>query len=224
MEQLEKRLDYTFHDRSYLETALTHSSYANEQPQKRQSNERLEFLGDAVLGFCAAKTICRLYPDMPEGGLTRLRAELVCEASLHQVALALGLGDYIHLGRNEQCNGGRTRTSILADAVEAVIAAIYLDGGLDAAERFIDQRILKDVQAGRRPARTDYKTQLQELFQRSGGAAPVYAIVGESGPDHDKTFVASVALHDGTAATGEGKSKKEAEQAAARAALEKLKS
>ena len=203
MERLEQRLDYTFRDRSYLETALTHSSYANEQPQKLHSNERLEFLGDAVLGFCAAKTICRLYPDMPEGGMTRLRAELVCEASLHQVALALDLGDYIRLGKNEQCNGGRTRTSILADCVEAIIAAIYLDGGLEPAERFIDQRILKDVQAGHRPARTD--------------------IVGESGPDHDKTFVASVALHDGATVTGEGKSKKEAEQAAAKAALEKLK-
>ncbi len=224
MERLEKRLGYTFRNRSYLETALTHSSYANEQPHTRHSNERLEFLGDAVLGFCAAKTICRLYPDMPEGGLTRLRAELVCEASLHQVALALGLGDYIHLGRNEECNGGRTRTSILADCVEAVIAAIYLDGGLDPAEKFISERILKDVQAGHSPARTDYKTQLQEIFQRAGGPGPVYSIVGESGPDHNKTFVASVALHDGTAATGEGKSKKEAEQAAAKAALEKLKS
>ena len=219
MEQLEKRLAYTFSDRSYLETALTHSSYANESPQTRHSNERLEFLGDAVLGFCAAKTICRLYPDMPEGGLTRLRAELVCEASLHQVALALGLGDYIHLGKNEQGNGGRTRPSILADCVEAVIAAIYLDGGLEPAEQFIERFILSGVRSGRRPARTDFKTQLQELLQRSGGAAPVYTIVAESGPDHDKTFTASVALHDGASARGEGKSKKEAEQAAAKAAL-----
>ncbi len=222
MEQLEKRLGYTFTDRSKLDNALTHSSYANESPNTRRSNERLEFLGDAVLGFCAAKTICRLYPDMPEGGLTRLRAELVCEASLHQVALRLGLGDYIHLGKNEECNGGRTRTSILADCVEAVIAAIYLDGGLEPAERFIETHILNDVEAGHRPARTDYKTQLQELLQRSGGAAPVYTIVDEHGPDHDKTFTASVALHGGAHARGEGKSKKEAEQAAARAALEML--
>ncbi len=219
MEQLEKRLGYTFSDRSYLETALNHSSYANEQPQTRQSNERLEFLGDAVLGFCAAKTLFRLFPDMPEGGLTRLRAELVCEASLHQVALSLELGSYIHLGKNEECNGGRERTSILADCVEAIIAAIFLDGGLGPAERFIAERILKDLRAGRRPARTDYKTQLQELLQRAGGAAPVYSIVGETGPDHDKTFTACVLLHDGATASGEGKSKKEAEQAAARAAL-----
>ena len=195
MEALEQRLGYTFTDRSYLETALTHSSYANELPQKRHSNERLEFLGDA---------------------------ELVCETSLHQVALALGLGDYIHLGRNEQCNGGRTRPSILADCVEAVIAAIFLDGGLEPAERFIGERILGDIRAGHRPARTDYKTQLQELMQREGGMAPTYAIVNETGPDHDKTFTASVALPGGESVQGTGKSKKEAEQSAARAALERL--
>ena len=224
MDRLQQRLGYTFSDSSYLETALTHSSYANEQSHRGHSNERLEFLGDAVLGFCAAKTICRLYPDMPEGGLTRLRAELVCEASLHQVALALDLGSCIRLGKNEECNGGRERTSILADCVEAIIAAIYLDGGLESAERFIEERILKDVRAGRRPERTDYKTQLQELLQRSGGAAPAYTIVSESGPDHNKTFTASVLLHDGASAQGVGKSKKEAEQAAAKAALEMLKS
>ena len=222
MEQLEQRLGYAFSNRSYLETALTHSSYANEQPQKRHSNERLEFLGDAVLGFCAAKTICRLYPDMPEGGMTRLRSELVCEASLFQVAQALELSRYIHLGKNEECNGGRGRTSIQADCVEALIAAIYLDGGLEPAEKFIADNILKDVRAGHRPARTDYKTQLQEILQQEGGAAPVYSIVGQSGPDHNKTFIASVALHDGAAAQGEGKSKKEAEQMAAKAALELL--
>ena len=222
MHKLEQRLGYTFSNRSYLETALTHSSYANEQPDKRHSNERLEFLGDAVLGFCAAKTICGLFPDMPEGGMTRLRSELVCEASLFQVAQSLELSQYIHLGKNEECNGGRERTSILADCVEAIIAAIYLDGGLEPAEKFIEERILKDVRAGRRPARTDYKTQLQELLQKEGGAAPVYSIVSESGPDHNKTFVASVALHDGASARGEGKSKKEAEQMAAKAALEML--
>ena len=218
MTELEKRLDYEFRNSAYLENALTHSSYANERTGLH-SNERLEFLGDAVLGFCAAKNICRLYPDMPEGEMTRLRAELVCEASLHSVAKALGLGTYIRLGRNEECNGGRERVSILADAVEAIIAAIYLDGGLAPAERFIEERILRDLEAGRRPVRTDYKTQLQELLQREGGAAPVYTIIGESGPDHNKTFVARAVLHGGAYADGRGKSKKEAEQAAARAAL-----
>ena len=218
MTELERRLGYAFHDSRLLETALTHSSYANERAGLH-SNERLEFLGDSVLGFCAAKNIFRLYPDMPEGEMTRLRAELVCEASLHAVAREIGLGPSIRLGRNEECNGGRQRVSILADAVEAVIAAVYLDGGLESAEAFIENHILRDLEAGRRPVRTDYKTQLQELLQKEGGAAPVYAIVGESGPDHAKTFTARVELHDGAFAEGAGKSKKEAEQAAARAAL-----
>ena len=218
MTELERRLGYGFRDSRLLDNALTHSSYANERAGLH-SNERLEFLGDSVLGFCAAKSIWRLYPEMPEGEMTRLRAELVCEASLHTVAKALGLSDFIRLGKNEECNGGRERVSILADAVEAIIAAIYLDGGLEPAEAFIEERILKDVEAGRRPVRTDYKTQLQELLQREGGAAPSYAIIGESGPDHNKTFTARAALHDGAYADGVGKSKKEAEQAAARAAL-----
>ena len=223
MIKLEERLGYVFRDKTLLETALSHSSYANER-HGVNSNERLEFLGDAVLGFCAAKNICRLYPTMPEGEMTRLRAELVCEASLHHVAEALGLSEYIRLGRNEECNGGRQRVSILADSVEAIIAAMYLDGGLEPAERFIEERILKDVRAGHRPVRTDYKTQLQEILQRKGGIAPSYAIVGESGPDHNKSFVARVMLHDGAYAEGTGKSKKEAEQAAAKAALQTLQS
>ena len=223
MIKLEERLGYVFRDTSLLETALSHSSYANER-HGVSSNERLEFLGDAVLGFCAAKNICRLYPTMPEGEMTRLRAEQVCEASLHHVAEALGLSEYIRLGRNEECNGGRQRVSILADSVEAIIAAMYLDGGLEPAERFIEERILKDVRAGHRPVRTDYKTQLQEILQRKGGIAPSYAIIGESGPDHNKSFVARVMLHDGAYAEGTGKSKKEAEQAAAKAALQTLQS
>ena len=223
MTNLEERLGYSFRDRTLLETALSHSSYANER-HGVSSNERLEFLGDAVLGFCAAKTICRLYPAMPEGEMTRLRAELVCEASLHHVAEGLSLSKYIRLGRNEECNGGRQRVSILADCVEAIIAAMYLDGGLEPAERFIEDRILKDVRAGHRPVRTDYKTQLQEILQRKGGMAPSYAIIGESGPDHNKSFVARVMLHDGAFADGTGKSKKEAEQAAAKAALHSLQS
>ena len=221
MTELERRLGYEFRDSCFLENSLTHSSYANERAGLA-SNERLEFLGDSVLGFCAAKNICRLYPAMPEGEMTRLRAELVCEASLHAVAKSLGLGGHIRLGKNEECNGGRERVSILADAVEAVIAAIFLDGGLAPAEKFIEERILKDLEAGRRPVRTDYKTQLQELLQKEGGAAPSYAIIGESGPDHNKSFTARAALHDGAYADGSGRSKKEAEQAAARAALELL--
>ena len=138
------------------------------------------------------------------------------------MAKALGLSAYIRLGKNEECNGGRERVSILADAVEAVIAAIFLDGGLEPAEAFIEGRILKDLEAGHRPVRTDYKTQLQELLQKEGGAAPSYSIIGESGPDHNKSFTARASLHDGAYADGSGRSKKEAEQAAARAALELL--
>ena len=221
MTELEQRLGYTFRDRRYLDNALTHSSYANEKAGL-SSNERLEFLGDSVLGFCAAKNICRLYPDMPEGEMTRLRAELVCEASLHETAKALGLGTYIRLGKNEECNGGRERVSIQADCVEALIAAMYLDGGLEPAERFIETYILHELEAGKRPKRSDFKTQLQELLQREGGAAPSYTIIAESGPDHNKTFTARASLHDGAYADGVGKSKKEAEQNAARAALAML--
>ena len=223
MDELERRLGYAFADGSYLAAALTHSSYANER-SGLQSNERLEFLGDSVLGFCTAKKIYQLFPDMPEGQMTRLRSEYVCEASLHHTAQELGLSRYIRLGRNEECNGGRERVSILADCVEAIIAAMYLDGGLEPAERFIEERILSGIETGRRQKQTDSKTQLQELQQRNGGAAPLYSIVGESGPDHNKTFVARVTLHDGTCAEGVGKSKKEAEQAAALAALSLLQS
>lgn len=218
MDELERRLGYSFADGSFLETALTHSSYANERAGMH-SNERLEFLGDSVLGFCAAKKIYRLYPDMPEGEMTRLRSELVCEANLHRVAKTLELGRYIRLGKNEECNGGRERVSIQADCVEALIAAMYLDGGLDPAERFIEAYILHELEEGVRPKRSDFKTQLQELLQREGGAAPAYTIIAESGPDHSKTFTARASLHDGAYADGTGKSKKEAEQNAARAAL-----
>lgn len=221
MDALEQKLGYRFRNRALLETALTHSSYANEHPPLR-SNERLEFLGDAVLGFYTAQTIFSTRPDMPEGVMSRLRAELVCEASLHQVALSLGLSRYLRLGRAEEGNGGRSRPSILADAVEAIIAAIFTDGGLECAERFIYEQILSDGLKGRRFVHEDYKTMLQELLQQHGGAAPSYEIIGESGPDHDKTFKARVLFPQGYA-DGVGKSKKEAERAAARVAWERLK-
>jgi len=220
MDGLEKKLGYAFQDRGLLETALTHSSYANEHAGMH-SNERLEFLGDSVLGFCAARSIYEHYPDMPEGEMTRLRAELVCESNLHQVALALGLAEHLRLGRNEECNGGRGRPSILADAVEAVIAAMSLDGGLTAANRFIQKQILAEGLAGKRFVRSDYKTLLQEFLQKGGGTAPSYEIISESGPDHNKTFTARVSYPQGSA-EGSGKSKKEAERAAAQAAYSAL--
>ena len=221
MNTLEEKLGYVFRDKALLETALTHSSYANEHPPLR-SNERLEFLGDSILGFATAETLFHKYPDMPEGDMTRLRAELVCETSLHQVAQTLGLSEYILLGKNEEGNAGRKRPSILVDAVEAIIAAMYLDGGVEPAERFIKEAILTDGLAGKRFVREDYKTMLQELLQQNGGHAPSYAIIAESGPDHDKTFTARVSYPKGTA-EGQGKTKKEAEREAARVAYHALK-
>ncbi len=223
MEALEDRLGYRFRDSTYLDRALTHSSYANEQGHPEWSNERLEFLGDSLLGFCAARTIFSLEPPMPEGDLTRLRAQLVCEASLYRTASRLELGKYMKLGNSTLHNGGRSIVSIQADCVEAVIAAIYLDGGLEPAEQFIAENILKDLKAGYRPVPTDFKSQLQELVQKSGDSTPSYAIVGQSGPDHNKTFVARVSVPGGRSFQGTGRSKKEAEQAAAKAALERMK-
>ena len=170
MNALEERLGYSFQNRSLLETALTHSSYANENRASGiVCNERLEFLGDSVLGVTVAAFLYRRFPDMPEGRMTRLRAELVCEQSLHRVALDLHLGEYLRLGKGEEHNGGRDRPSILSDAVEAVIAAMYLDAGMDTAAGFIHRCLLDDVHTMEEPSFTDYKTALQELIPRRSG-------------------------------------------------------
>ena len=224
MESLEKKLGYTFRNKTLLSEALNHSSYANEhRSQGMESNERLEFLGDSVLGFVTAEFLFLRHPDLPEGDLTRIRAALVCEESLHEVAQSLGLGDHLKLGRGEEAGGGRTRASILADATEAVFAAVYLDGGIEAASALI-HRVLLDCQREEvvEEKRKDYKTALQELVQRQPDQELVYRMAGESGPDHNKTFLAEVLLNGAVVGTGEGHSKKEAEQSAARAALEKL--
>ena len=209
-----------------LSEALNHSSYANEHRGAHvSSNERLEFLGDAVLGFVSAEFLYRQHGDLPEGDLTRLRAALVCEESLHEVAQKLGLGRYLKLGRGEEGGGGRMRTSILADATEAVFAAVYLDGGIEAASRLI-HRVLLDAEREElvEERRRDYKTALQELIQRQANQELTYRMAGEQGPDHDKTFVVEVLLNGELIGSGSGHSKKEAEQAAAAAALENLKS
>ncbi len=224
MESLEKKLGYTFRNKALLSEALNHSSYANEhRGQGLESNERLEFLGDSVLGFVTAEFLFLRHPDLPEGDLTRIRAALVCEESLHEVAQGLGLGDHLKLGRGEEAGGGRTRASILADATEAVFAAVYLDGGIEAASALI-HRVLLDCQREEvvEEKRKDYKTALQELVQRQPDQELVYRMAGESGPDHNKTFLAEVLLNGAVVGAGEGHSKKEAEQSAARAALEKL--
>lgn len=221
MKDLEAKLGYTFRDETLLRHALTHSSYANEHKSEGlTSNERLEFLGDSVLGMVVADHLYHTHPDMPEGELTRTRAALVCEGSLYEVACGLGLGDCLRLGRGEDAGGGRTRPSILADAVESVLAAVYLDGGIAPARRLIRALILdREVE---KAVDRDYKTALQELVQRESGQVLVYRAVDERGPDHAKTFVMEVDLNGKTVGTGEGRTKKEAEQMAARAALERL--
>lgn len=217
-------MGYAFKNKALLENALQHSSYANEhRGGGMRSNERLEFLGDAVLGVVTADYLFRKHPDLPEGDLTRLRAALVCEDSLHEVAQSLELGRYLKLGRGEEQGGGRRRPSILADATESVFAAVYLDGGMEAASELI-HRVLLDK--GREEAveerRRDFKTELQELVQRKSGSTLGYRLVGSTGPDHAKVFEAAVLLNGEVFSTGTGHSKKEAEQTAAGAALEKL--
>lgn len=219
--ELEQRLGYTFRNRKLLEHALTHSSYANENRKDGlTSNERLEFLGDSVLGFVVASYLFETYPERPEGELTKLRAALVCEKSLAAAAAKLNLGAALLLGHGEEHSGGRKSSSITADAMESVLAAAYLDGGLEAASGIIHRLILSagipDLQD------QDYKTRLQELVQREKNQQLSYQLTGESGPDHDKHFSVAVLLNDKVVGHGEGRSKKHAEQAAAAAAIEKL--
>lgn len=221
MKTLEEKLGYTFSNPALLENALTHSSCANESRGRLQSNERLEFLGDSILGMVVAEHLYRNHPDLPEGELTRTRAALVCEESLVEVAQELGLGEYLKLGKGEEAGGGRKRPSIRADAVEAVLAAVYLDGGIGSARKIIQKYILSKEVDSLRGIR-DYKTALQELVQRENGQVLKYCLTGQSGPDHDKRFFVEVQLNGTAVGSGEGHSKKEAEQMAAKAAIQKL--
>jgi len=222
MDKLEERLGYRFQDRSLLEHALTHSSYANEHRDSGfTSNERLEFLGDSVLGMVVADYLYRTREDLPEGELTRLRASLVCEGSLVVVAREWELGRCLKLGKGEDAGGGRERPSILADAVEAVLAAVYLDGGISRARSIIQTYILDRVEQEKRSTQ-DYKTALQELVQRKSGQVLTYHLTGESGPDHAKLFSMEVRLNGTPVGAGRGRSKKEAEQSAAAAAIAAL--
>ena len=222
MMNLEEKIGYHFHNPALLRAAVTHSSYSNENREKKiHNNERLEFLGDSVLGFLCAEYLFAQYRELPEGQLTKLRAAVVCEQSLFEVAKQFSLSEDMLLGRGEEACGGRERPALLADAVEAVLAAVYLDGGMDAARtfamRFIPQRT---VQAERGHAFRDYKTNLQEIVQKSHEEVLSYRLSGESGPDHDKRFTVEVLLNSNVIGSGTGRSKKEAEQLAARAALE----
>ena len=222
MKTLETKLGYQFQNPKLLDHALTHSSYANEHHLGSiSSNERLEFLGDSVLGMIVADHLYRTFPDLPEGDLTRIRANLVCEGSLVLVAKEWDLGRYLKLGKGENACGGRSRPSILADAVEAVLAAVFLDGGLEH-DRDIIQRFLLDRMEQVNRASRDHKTYLQELVQRKSGQVLSYELIGESGPDHNKTFQMQVLLNGQPIGQGTGHSKNEAEQAAANAGIERL--
>lgn len=222
IKDLENAIGYEFRDISLLENALAHSSYANEHfHNSLMSNERLEFLGDSVLGMLVAEYLYRNFPNRPEGELTRMRADMVCEKTLAEVAHRLDLGKHLMLGKGEEQGGGRNRESILADAVESVIAACYLDGGMDAAIQFIQQFILVNVPVTKMH-NVDYKTALQERVQQKKNQTLSYRLVGESGPDHDKHFKVELSLNESVVGIGSGSSKKRAEQDAARVALEKL--
>lgn len=219
---LEEAIGYRFHNITLLQNALTHSSYANERwHNSLLSNERLEFLGDSILGMLVAEYLYRSFPDRPEGELTRMRADMVCEKTLAKVAHEIHLGDHLLLGHGEEQGGGRTRDSILADAVESVIAASFLDGGMEAAKRFIKTFILTEVPVTQLH-NVDYKTKLQELVQQKKNQVLTYELTGERGPDHDKFFDVAVSLNGSIVGQGEGRSKKRAEQEAARKAIEAL--
>ena len=222
IKDLENAIGYRFKNITLLQNALAHSSYANERwHDSLKSNERLEFLGDSILGMVVAEYLYRNFPDRPEGDLTRMRADMVCEQSLALIAERIDLGKHLLLGNGEEAGGGRTRDSILADAVESVIAACFLDGGMEPARNFINTFVLTDVPV-RKLRNADYKTALQELVQQKKNQVLTYALVEESGPDHDKHFVVQVSLNGTVVGTGAGKSKKRAEQDAAHAAIEHL--
>ena len=222
IKDLEAAIGYRFQNISLLQNALTHSSYANERwHDSLKSNERLEFLGDSILGMAVAEYLYRNFPNRPEGELTRMRADMVCETSLAAVADKIGLGEHLLLGHGEERFGGRKRASILADAVESVIAACFLDGGMEAARGFVTKYILIEVPV-KQLHNADYKTALQELVQQKKDQVLSYELIGESGPDHDKEFRVQVSLNGAPIGVGIGRSKKRAEQDAAHNALDAL--
>ena len=222
IKDLETAIGYRFHNISLLQNALTHSSYANERwHNSLLSNERLEFLGDSVLGMLVAEYLYRNFPNRPEGELTRMRADMVSEKTLAAAANRIGLGEHLLLGHGEEQGGGRSRDSILADAMESVIAASFLDGGLVAALGIVQKFILVEVPVTKLH-NADYKTALQELVKQKKNQVLSYTLVGQSGPDHDKQFDVEVSLNGTVVGKGCGSSKKRAEQMAARSAIEKL--
>lgn len=223
LNKLEEALCYTFQDRSHLLLALTHSSYANEHHRmtKGQYNERIEYLGDAVLELIVSDFLYKHHPEKSEGEMTRTRASLVCEFTLAQCAREISLGDYIFLSKGEDLTGGRKRDSILSDAFEAVLGAIYLDGGMEPASAFIHRILLTDIES--KQLFYDSKTRLQEIVQAKKGQTLSYEIIDVCGPEHDKKFVAQVLINDQPMGQGSGHTKKAAEQHAAYQTLLDLK-
>ena len=220
--ELEKQIGYTFKDKKLLKTALTHTSYAYEK--NVQSNEKLEFLGDSILEFISSIYLFSNYSNLKEGEMTKVRAQVVCEESLYKVAKAHNFSDFLNLGKSERMAGGEVKTAILADSVEAVIAAMYLDGGLDPAKEFIINNLKEEIIiASKNVGQKDYKTVLQEILQKNGDVYIQYKIIRETGPDHNKEFESEVIYNNKVLATGTGKSKKHAEMEAAKYAIENLK-
>lgn len=216
----QKKIGYQFRDEKLLYEALSHSSFANENKKHRNSNERLEFLGDSVLSIVVSDYIFEHFKHLPEGELTKLRASLVCEKALYEFSKKIELGKYIFLGKGEEMTGGRERASIVSDAMEAVIAAIYLDGGIEPVRKHIMNFLPEDITPEHTTAFHDYKTVLQEIIQKNPEEKIEYFLKGEEGPDHDKKFTVQVLLNNNVIGTGIGKSKKNAEQNAAKEALE----
>ena len=219
VEELESKIGYTFKNRKLLKIALTHSSFANESGGRYVSYERLEFLGDSVLGIITSDYIFRTFPHLPEGELTKLRATLVCEKQLCVFSQELGLKKFIKLSRGERHCMGQNRPSILADVFEAICAAIYLDSGMEEAKNFVLKFIVPAVKNPRIQNAKDYKTDLQEIVQKNPGETIEYVLIKEEGPDHDKKFTVEAKISNNPVGRGSGKSKKEAEQHAAKAAL-----
>lgn len=218
--ELESRIGYAFQKPELLKRALMHSSYV---PGEGGDNERMEFLGDAVLELCVSEELFFRFPKMQEGQLTKNRASIVCETALFAAAKQIGLGDFLLLGRGEDASGGRKKPSIVSDAFEAVIAAIFLDGGLEPAKAFIHRFVLSQLDLNTPVFEKDHKTRLQELIHaKTHGKQVAYRLIGETGPDHDKTFTMEAVLEDEVLGTGTGHSKQSAGQAAAADALQKL--
>ena len=220
--RLEQELGYIFKDKNLLQTALTHTSYAYEK--KTISNEKLEFLGDSILEFLSSIYIYQNYPKLKEGEMTKVRAQVVCEASLYKVAKSHNFSDFLRIGKSERVAHKQVKPSLMADSVEAVIAAMYLDGGLEPVNKFIIENLKEEIKfASKNVGQKDYKTVLQEILQKHGDVKIEYKIIKEFGPDHDKTFDAEVIYNGNILAKGEGKSKKNAEMDAAKHAIEILK-